>query len=231
MNRPDETSDQEKDRTGSRSERRKARTAAAIRDAAERLFLSRGYSATTMEDLAEEADVAVGSIYAHFASKEGVYSALIERALDLDKQYCDEGFSAGELPAERLFGLAEGYLRFAREHPGYFQLFRFPPPDRPGAELTPTATARVAQRIEDETGRMTDEIQKMIDEGIGRPVDAKSTARFLWAAWEGVICSHLGPGNMGLTDGEFEEVLNRAREGFALSMLAQSVLNREARPD
>lgn len=230
MNRPGEISGQEKERTGSRSERRKARTAAAIRDAAERLFLSRGYSATTMEDLAEEADVAVGSIYAHFASKEGVYSALIERALDLDKQYCDEGFNAGELPAERLFGLAEGYLRFAREHPGYFQLFRFPPPDRPGAELTPTATARVARRIEDETARMTEEIQKMIDEGIGRSVDAKSTARFLWAAWEGVICSHLGPGNMGLTDGEFEEVLNRAREGFALSMLAQSVLNREARP-
>jgi TetR/AcrR family transcriptional regulator len=231
MNRPDKTSDQEKDRTGSRSERRKARTAASIRDAAEQLFLSRGYSATTMEDLAEEADVAVGSIYAHFASKEGVYSALIERALDLDKQYCDEGFNAGELPAERLFGLAEGYLRFAREHPGYFQLFRFPPPDRPGAELTPRATARVAQRVEDETARMTEEIQKMIDEGIGRPVDAESTARFLWAAWEGVICSHLGPGNMGLSDSEFEAVLDRARESFALSMLAQSVLNRETHPD
>jgi TetR/AcrR family transcriptional regulator len=209
-----------KDAEGSRSERRKARTANAIRNAGERLFINRGYSATTMEDLAEEADVAVGSIYAHFGSKEGVYSALIERALELDKRYCDEGFHAGDLPAERLFGLAEGYLRFAREHPGYFQLFRFPPPDRPGAELTPTATARVAQRIKDETKRMADEIQKMIDEGIGRRVDAESTARFLWAAWDGVMCSHLGPGNMGLTDMEFEAVLNRAREGFVLSLLA-----------
>ena len=228
---PDQISDKDSDRLGSRSERRKARTAAAIRDAAEQLFIARGYSATTMEDLAEEADVAVGSIYAHFASKEGVYSALIERALELDKQYCDAGFEAGELPAERLFGLAEGYLRFAREHPGYFLLFRFPPPDRPGAELMPAATAKVAQRIKDETKRMADEIQKMIDQGIGRPVDAESTARFLWAAWEGVICSHLGPGNMGLTDGEFEAVLNRARESFALSLLAQSVLNQETHPD
>lgn len=208
---------------GSRSERRKARTATAIRDAAERLFISRGYSATTMEDLAEEADVAVGSIYAHFGSKEGVYGALIDRALELDKQYCDEGFHAGDLPAERLFGLAEGYLRFAREHPGYFQLFRFPPPDRPGAELTPTASARVTQRIKDETKRMADEIQLLIDEGIGRPVDAESTARFLWAAWDGVICSHLGPSNMGLTDKQFEAVLDRARESFALGLLATSV--------
>jgi TetR/AcrR family transcriptional regulator len=223
----DEEPGNAKAREGSRSERRKARTATAIRDAAERLFIGRGYSATTMEDLAEEADVAVGSIYAHFGSKEGVYGALIDRALELDKQYCDEGFHSGNFPAERLFGLAEGYLRFAREHPGYFQLFRFPPPDRPGAELTPTATARVAQRIKDETKRMADEIQLLIDEGIGRPVDAESTARFLWAAWDGVICSHLGPSNMGLTDKQFEAVLDRAREGFALGLLATSVPGQE----
>jgi TetR/AcrR family transcriptional regulator len=209
-----------KDRQGSRAERHKARTATAIRDAGERLFIGRGYSATTMEDLAEEADVAVGSIYAHFGSKEGVYSALIERALELDKQYCDAGYNAGTLPAERLFGLAEGYLRFAREHPGYFQLFRFPPPDRPGAELTPTATAKVAQRIKDETKRMADDLQLVIDEGIARPVDAQSAARFLWAAWDGVICSHLGPGNMGITDAEFDAMLDRAREVFALGLLA-----------
>lgn len=212
---------QTKPREGSRTERRKALTAGAIRDAAERLFTERGYSATTMEELAEEADVAVGSIYAHFGSKEGVYSALIERALELDKRYCDEGFNAGSFPLERLFGLAEGYLRFAREHPRYFQLFRFPPPDRPTAELAPTAAARVAQRISDETKRMAGEIEKCIVEGLVRPLDAHSTATFLWAAWDGVISCHLGPSSMGLSDEQFEEVLNRAREGFALSLLGR----------
>jgi AcrR family transcriptional regulator len=206
-------------REGSRSQRRKARTAIAIRDAAERLFIANGYSATTMEDLAEEADVAIGSIYAHYGSKEGVYSALIDRALELDKQYCDEGFAAGNSPLERLFCLAEGYLRFAREHPGYFQLFRFPPPDRPSAESTPTATARVARRIQDETKRMADQLQQAIDEGIVRSADATSTATFLWAAWEGVISCHVGPSNMGLTDEQFEAVLNRARESIALGLL------------
>lgn len=220
MSSVDQASAKAKGREGSRSDRRRARTANAIRDAGERLFIGRGYSATTMEDLAEEADVAVGSIYAHFGSKEGVYGALIERALELDKQYCDEGFHAGNSPAERLFGLAEGYLRFAREHPGYFQLFRFPPPDRPGVELTPTASARVAQRIRDETERMAGEIRLLIEEGFARPMDTESAARFLWAAWDGVICSHVGPSNLGLTDTQFEAVLNRAREFFALGLLA-----------
>jgi AcrR family transcriptional regulator len=204
-----------------RVQRRKARTASAILDAAERLFLSRGYTTTTMEELAEEADVAVGSIYAHFGNKAGVYEALIERALDLDRRYCDEGFAAGTTPVERLFGLADGYLRFARDHPGYYQLFRFPPPDRPAAGDAPMSAARVAQRIKDETARMASELRRGQEQGLlGRPVDVESTAAFLWAAWDGVIACHLGPGNMGLSDAEFEAVLDRARETLALGLLA-----------
>lgn len=203
-----------------RTERRKARTAAAILDAAARLFLSRGFGVTTMEDISEEADVAVGSIYAHFGSKDGVYTGLIDRALELDKRYCDEGFDSGTTPVEQLVGLAEGYLRFAREHPGYFRLFRFPPPDRPSEETAPQPAERVAQRIREETARMADCVRAAIEQGVARPVDPKSTATFLWAAWDGVIACHLGPANMDLTDAEFEEVLNRAREVLALGLLA-----------
>jgi len=203
----------------SRGERRKERTAAAILDAGERLFLSRGFSATTMEDLSEQADVAIGSIYAHFGSKEGVYAGLIDRALELDKRYSEEGFEAGNAPLERLVGLGEGYLRFARKHPGYFRLFRFPPPDRPeeGEALQPAA--RVAQRISEETSRMADLLREAITEGAVRSVDPVATARFLWAAWDGVIASHLGPANMSLTDAEFEEMLNRARETLILGLV------------
>jgi AcrR family transcriptional regulator len=203
----------------SRGERRKERTAAAILDAGEHLFLGRGFSATTMEDLSEQADVAIGSIYAHFGSKEGVYAGLIDRALELDKRYSEEGFDAGRTPMERLVGLAEGYLRFAREHPGYFRLFRFPPPDRPeeGAALQPAT--RVAQRIGEETSRMADLLSEAIAEGVVRSIEPVATARFLWAAWDGVIASHLGPANMSITDAEFDEMLNRARETLVLGLL------------
>jgi TetR/AcrR family transcriptional regulator len=207
--------------TASRAERRKERTATAILDAGEQLFLSRGFSATTMEDLSEQADVAIGSIYAHFGSKEGVYAGLIDRALELDKRYSEEGFDVGNAPLERLVGLGEGYLRFAREHPGYFRLFRFPPPDRPEGEALQPAT-RVARRIGEETSRMAALLREAIAEGVVRSVDPVATARFLWAAWDGVIASHLGPANMSLTDAEFEEMLNRARETIVLGLLDTS---------
>jgi AcrR family transcriptional regulator len=203
----------------SRGERRKERTATAILDASEHLFLSRGFTATTMEDLSELADVAVGSIYAHFGSKDGVYAGLIDRALELDKRYSEEGFDAGNSPLERLVGLAEGYLHFAREHPGYFRLFRFPPPDRPDAGTADQPANRVAKRISEETARMADLLREAMAEKVVRSLDPTATARFLWAAWDGVIASHLGPANMSLTDAEFEAMLNRARETIVRGLL------------
>jgi AcrR family transcriptional regulator len=203
----------------SRTERRKARTAGAILDAAERLFLSRGYAATTMEDLAETADVAVGSIYAHFGGKEGVYSALVDRALELDRRYSEEGFAAGDKALERLVGMGEGYLRFAREHPAYFRLFRFPPPDRPSAAEAPGPAARIAERISDEVARMAGLLAEAAEEGVIRPVDPEPMARFMWAAWDGVIAAHLGPANMEISDSEFELMLNQARESLVRGLL------------
>jgi len=203
---------------GSRTERRKARTAEAILAAAERLFMSRGFGGTTMQDLSEEADVAIGSIYAHFGSKDGVYGALIDRALELDARYSEEGFEAGDTPLAKLVGMAEGYLRFAREHPSYFRLFRFPPPDRPGGASG--SAARVAARIGEETQRMAGLLREASEAGLLRELEPESTARYLWAAWDGVIASHLGPANMEISDEEFEQILNRAREAILLGILA-----------
>jgi TetR/AcrR family transcriptional regulator len=207
----------------SRTERRKARTAAAILGAAERLFLSRGYTATTMEDLSEAADVAVGSIYAHFGGKEGVYSALVDRALALDRRYGEEGLATvGSNPLEQLVGMAEGYLRFAREHPAYFRLFRFPPPDRPSAQEAPGPATRIAERISAEVTRMAGLLREAAEEGVIRPVEPEPMARFMWAAWDGVIAAHLGPANMDISDAEFEQMLNQARESLIRGLLPTS---------
>lgn len=204
----------------SRTERRKARTAGAILEAAEGLFLGRGYTATTMEDLSEAADVAVGSIYAHFGGKEGVYSALVDRALTLDQRYGEEGLATvGNNPLEQLVGMAEGYLRFAREHPAYFRLFRFPPPDRPSAQEAPGPTTRIAERISAEVTRMAGLLREAAEEKVIRPVDPEPMARFMWAAWDGVIAAHLGPANMDISDTEFEQMLNQARESLIRGLL------------
>jgi len=53
-----------------RRERRRARTRAAIVDAAIDLFETRGYDATTVADIAEAADIGTRTFFGYFASKD-----------------------------------------------------------------------------------------------------------------------------------------------------------------
>ncbi|SDS43857.1 TetR/AcrR family transcriptional regulator [Microlunatus soli] len=55
-----------------RRARKKAVTRRTIADAALRLFLERGYDAVGIREVAAEADVAVTTLFSHFASKEAL---------------------------------------------------------------------------------------------------------------------------------------------------------------
>ena len=67
---------------------RRTKTAKAARreeilGAARRVFATRGFRGTTMADIAEEAGVALGTIYLYFVSKEDVFAALNQRFNEL----------------------------------------------------------------------------------------------------------------------------------------------------
>lgn len=58
----------------------KARTRQRLLEEAQRLFRERGYAATSLEQIAEAADVTKGAIYGHFSSKEDLLLTAIEAA-------------------------------------------------------------------------------------------------------------------------------------------------------
>lgn len=64
--------------TPSRTELEKGRKRDAILKAAEKVFLSKGYAETSMNDLAEKSQFTKRTIYAYFTCKEDLFCAVIE---------------------------------------------------------------------------------------------------------------------------------------------------------
>ncbi len=58
---------------------RRAATMEAILTAARRLFGTRGFAATTMDEIAGAAGIAKGAVYHHFKTKEAVFEAVFDQ--------------------------------------------------------------------------------------------------------------------------------------------------------
>src|SRR5580700_10047487 len=59
-----------------RKAREKQRRANDILEAARRMFDSKGFLKTTLQDVAKEAEISVGLIYRYFQSKEDIFASL-----------------------------------------------------------------------------------------------------------------------------------------------------------
>lgn len=165
---------------------RRRRTIEALLAAAEPVFAERSLEEVTVEEIAERAGVAVGSIYNGFGSKAGLHAAVVDRALDVDREYMDRAYTPERSPFEQLEAAATQYLRFALEQPQFFRMLAFPAPlgHYPAAAET---AERLARRVDEQNARMTDAIERGIAEGTFRPVDARRVATVLWASWNGII--------------------------------------------
>ena len=158
----------------------------ALLAAAQAMFSQRPVDEVTVEEIGQHAGVAVGSIYNNFGSKEGLYAAVVARALDVDRDYMDRAYTPDRNPIEQLLAASEQYLRFALDHPQFFRMLAFPA--KPGPYPAAAEAAKLlSRRVDEQNARMVDAIQRGIAGGSIRQLDPQKTATILWASWNGII--------------------------------------------
>jgi Transcriptional regulator len=81
-----------------------------ILDAAENLFLTKGYDETTVSDIVKAIDVAHGTFYNYFASKEAVVEALAKRQFEQVYAKIDEIAHAKMAPPEKIERIVSLYF-------------------------------------------------------------------------------------------------------------------------
>jgi AcrR family transcriptional regulator len=138
-----------------RVERRQARTRAALIAAAQRLFAAKGIEATAISEIAEEADIAVGSFYNYFETKEELLTALLASALTEQLEALSERQAAVDDPAEKISVAHRHLVGLAAEQPELaWLLVRFEVPHRVG-QSTFAEAAREDIRAGIGAGRFT----------------------------------------------------------------------------
>ncbi len=99
-----------------RPDPRPARTQRRILGAARELIRERGVEPTTLHDVASRAAVALGSIYTHFGSKEGLVAALLEDTIAEARESLNAK-REHQTPLERVLAVGEAFVDLALDSP------------------------------------------------------------------------------------------------------------------
>ena len=97
-----------------------------ILEAAERLFLTKGYDNTTMQDVAEEAGYSKGTLYNSFETnelKDALYLAIATKAYELFLNLLKKRMEQVEPGIQQIKEVGLSYYDFIRKYPAYANIF------------------------------------------------------------------------------------------------------------
>ena len=203
-----------------RREKEKEQRRSTIIDAAQALFFAKPYDEITIEAIAEKAQLAKGTVYLYFKSKEEVYSAVALRGARILNQMFKEKMEGKQNGLEKAFATGEAYYQFSKEHPHYFKVFS------DAENLSLCSDSKISQELFIVSNENLECVLNSVIEGekdgsIKPDLDPKLTAIFLIQSTKSMI--QLTPG--------FEMFLSQAgadkdtRVEFTLRALRQSLQN------
>lgn len=92
-----------------------------ILDAAKKLFVTKGYKATSLRNIAAEIGYSPTAIYIYYKDKNDIIYSLHQSGFEKMKNMFTL-LADVESPFERLKTMGKGYLRFAKEQPEFYEL-------------------------------------------------------------------------------------------------------------
>jgi AcrR family transcriptional regulator len=106
---------------------RRQATRQRLYEAAVTLIAEQGFSATTVEEIAERAGVAKGTVYYNFASKNDLFEELLRHGVGLLtvslRQAADEAAAHGGSRVDALDAMIRAGLAFIVRYPSFTQLY------------------------------------------------------------------------------------------------------------
>jgi len=205
-----------------RREREKQQRYNEIVDAAEKVFLQRGFATTSMDEIARQAQLSRALLYVYFKDKSAILRAVMLRALQSMEARFEAALHSEQVGLKQIEKIGMAYYLFSEEESDYFDLLTelstFPAPDEPDAIAEGMAACR--EHID---AMMVEALQNGIRDGSLDPDqvdDALLTAYILQGSLHGVIMSVRNPKRPDMRIPDSRKLVTRAIQMMCYAMKA-----------
>ncbi|OGV33521.1 MAG: hypothetical protein A2020_10510 [Lentisphaerae bacterium GWF2_45_14] len=174
-----------------RRQRERKRREDEIIDAAERVFFGKGFDNSTMDDVADEAELSKGALYKYFTGKNELCTAIVSRSMRLVAEYFEKAACQSDLNGLGLLkNVCFSFLDFYRNHPKHYCALQNYRHHKSGCG----ENSGILKETMEENTRINGILESVIRRGIGDASitlshdPAKSAAMF-WGDVNGIIPS------------------------------------------
>jgi AcrR family transcriptional regulator len=206
--------------TGSGRERKKAAVRRRILEASKQVFFRDGFMETNLDEIAELAGIAKGTIYRYFDNKAQLYVAVLSRRGRIFEQKLHAAIDARATPLEALRQASHFYLHHYVDNRDYFQIFWALENQAVIGELPQAVVDEVTRLWERSLGTLARIIDRGVREGALTACDPWEVATILWTLANALIRTESSSAHRRLRRHELEHFFDDAI-GLMLNGLTQ----------
>ena len=203
-----------------RREERKQFSRRKILDAAREVFFRDGFMAANLDEVAQKAGVAKGTLYRYFDSKAELYVAVLAHNGEIFKQRMRETVSGDSPAADRIRHASKFYFDHWIRNRDYFQIFWAIENQAVIGELPLGVLGEVSTLWEECIEIVAGIVSQGVDRGEFRDCDPWEVANILWTVANGLIQTEKSATRRSLRRVGLEKAFDDAIELFLRGLTA-----------
>ncbi len=169
-----------------RREKEKEARRNQILDAARALLFEKGLHATSINQIAKQAELGVGTIYFYYRSKEEIFADLQEEGLEILFARILKTSNQNLPPDEKLSTIGRQYIRFSEENRDYYDIINYFLAS-PEIFFAPNLKSKVDRHGSQIIGLIIETIDTGIRSGLFHSSNPRRDAITFWGTLHGLI--------------------------------------------
>jgi AcrR family transcriptional regulator len=157
-----------------------------ILDAARALLFEKGLHATSINQIAKQAELGVGTIYFYYRSKEEIFADLQEEGLEILFAWILKTSNQNLPPDEKLRQIGLQYIRFSEENRDYYDIINYFLAS-PQIFFAPNLKSKVDRHGSQIIGLIVETINTGIRSGLFHSRSPRRDAITFWGTLHGLI--------------------------------------------